>query len=105
MHKTIAVGSTNLVSCPDPPRKSERGSGVLNDVSCLMEGGGGGGGGGLNGIKNAFHHALHPACKMIPSCAVCTIALPVSNSVAPSIQHLHLTTGLWTTLLLFSPEL
>ena len=29
------------------------------------------------------------ARKMIPSCAVCTIPLPVSNSVAPSTQHLH----------------
>ena len=49
---------------------------------------------GSNGVKNviiAFRHALHAACKMIPSCAVCTIALPVSNSVTPSIQHLPLT--------------
>ena len=46
---------------------------------------------GSNGIKNviiAFRHALHAACKMIPSCAVCTIALPVSNSIAPSWEYL-----------------
>ena len=80
-----------IVSCSDPPRKAERGSGVLNDFSCHM-------GVGLNGVNNviiAFRHALHAACKMIPSCAVCTIALPVSNSIAP----------LWSTLLLLVPEL
>ena len=33
-----------LVSCPDPPRKAERGSGVLNDFSCHVA--------GLNGVKN-----------------------------------------------------
>ena len=36
----------------------------------------------------------------VPSCAVCTNALPVSDSVAPSIQHLPLTRRLWRTLLL-----
>ena len=60
-------------------------------------------GAGSNGIKNViitFGHALHAACKMIPSCAVCTIALPVFKGVAPLIQHLPLTRGLWNTLLL-----
>ena len=69
---------------------------VLNDFSCHM-------GRSQTRMKNAiiaFCHALHAACKMIPSCAVCTIALPVSNNVAPSIQHLPLTRGLWRTLLL-----
>ena len=39
----------------------------------------------------AFPHALHAGCKRIPSCAICTIALPVSNSVTPLIPHLPLT--------------
>ena len=46
----------------------------------------------IQNVIIAFLHALHAACKMIPSCVIRTIALPVSNSIAPSsIQHLPLT--------------
>ena len=75
---------TCLVSCPDPSPKS--GKRVWCSERLLLSHGA-----GSNGVKNviiAFPHALHAACKVIPSCAVGTIALPVSNSVAPSIQHL-----------------
>ena len=67
-----------LVSWPDPPRKVERGSGVLNDFSCHM-------------VRVKRHkecnycipHALHAAYKMIPSvwllCQCPTASLPRSS--------------------------
>ena len=38
--------------------------------------------------RKMIHESINIS-MMIPSCAVCTIPLPVSNSLAPSIQHLH----------------
>ena len=67
-----------LVSCPDPPRKVERGSGVLNDFSCHMD--------RVKQHKECNYcipHALHAAYKMIPSvwllCQCPTALLPRSS--------------------------
>jgi len=65
-----------LVSCPDPPEK--RKEGLVFSTTFLVTWG------GVEWHKECiFSHALHAACKiearMIPSCAVCMIALPVSK--------------------------
>ena len=88
--------SSRVVSCPDPSPKSGRRVWCSEWLFLSHRV-------GSNAVKNviiAFPHALHAAYKMIPSCAVGTIALPLSNSVAPLIQHLPLTRRLWSTLLL-----
>jgi len=33
---TLGTGLLGVVSFPDPPRKAERGSSVLTDISCHM---------------------------------------------------------------------